>query len=110
MRKTSLEYTAFYNGIFLDYYGAPGLKSNVSPWPLFVDILNQRAAVPGSGDIPVVFTHSSDIAKFVVASLDLTKWREESFILGEKLTWHEFIGLAEDAKGTLSSPPMNPFA
>jgi hypothetical protein len=31
--------------------------------------------------------------------LDLAEWREESFVLGEKLTWHEFIRLAEDAKG-----------
>jgi hypothetical protein len=76
-----------------------GMKSNHPPWPLFVDILNERAAVPGFGDVPVVFTHSSDIVKFVVASLDLAQWREESFVLGEKLTWHEFIRLAEDAKG-----------
>jgi hypothetical protein len=50
-----------------------GMNSNQPPWPLFVDILNERAAVPGFGDVPVVFTHSSDIAKFVVASLDLAQ-------------------------------------
>ncbi|KGO66943.1 hypothetical protein PEX1_078190 [Penicillium expansum] len=100
VQKTSLEYTAFYNGIFLDYYAAPQLKSNISPWPLFVDILHESAAVPGSGDDLVVFTHSTDIAKFVVLSLDLAEWREESYVLGEKLTWNEFIRLAEGAKGS----------
>lgn len=94
-----MEYTAIYNGIFLDYYAAPQLKANIPPWPLFVDILHESAAVPGSGDDLVVFTHSTDIAKFVISSLDLPKWREESYILGEKFTWHEFIKLAEDAKG-----------
>ncbi|KAJ5592598.1 hypothetical protein N7537_009502 [Penicillium hordei] len=100
VKRTSLEYTAIYNGIFLDYYAAPQLKANIPPWPLFVDILHESAAVPGSGDDLVVFTHSTDIAKFVVSSLDLPKWREESYILGEKLTWHEIIKLAEDAKGS----------
>ncbi|OQD69701.1 hypothetical protein PENPOL_c002G08549 [Penicillium polonicum] len=100
VKKTSLEYTAIYNGILLDYYAAPQLKANIPPCPLFVDILHESAAVPGSGDDLVVFTHSIDIAKFVVSSLDLPEWREESYILGEKFTWHEFIKLAEDAKGT----------
>ncbi|KAJ5680747.1 hypothetical protein N7536_011886 [Penicillium majusculum] len=67
--------------------------------PLLCGRLGQPR-VPGSGDDLVVFTHSTDIAKFVVSSLDLPKWQEESYILGEKFTWHEFIKLAEDAKGS----------
>ncbi|CAI6092113.1 unnamed protein product [Clonostachys chloroleuca] len=38
------------------------------------DIANNAAAIPGSGDVPAVFTHTSDVARFVAASLDLDHW------------------------------------
>ncbi|KAH9216467.1 hypothetical protein DL95DRAFT_460057 [Leptodontidium sp. 2 PMI_412] len=100
VQKTSLEYTVFYNGIFLDYYGSPHFKSHVPAWPMFVDISHESAAIPGSGNELIVFTHSSDIAEFTVRSLDLLKWAKESYVIGEKLSWNEFVKLAEDAKGS----------
>lgn len=100
VQKTSLEYTIFYNGISLDYYGSPHFKSHIPAWPMFVDISHQSAAIPGSGNEPIAFTHSSDLAEFTVRSLDLKVWRKESYVVGEKLTWNEFVKLAEDAKGT----------
>ncbi|CZR61895.1 uncharacterized protein PAC_11792 [Phialocephala subalpina] len=103
VQKMSLEYTIFYNGIFLDYYGSPHFKSHVTAWPLFVDISHESAAIPCSGNELIVFTHSSDLAEFTVKSLDLKDWPKESYVIGEKLTWKEFVKLAEDAKGTYSS-------
>lgn len=67
---------------------------------MFVDISHQSAAIPGSGNELIVFTHSSDLADFTVRSLDLKNWPKESYVIGEKLTWNEFVKLAEDAKGT----------
>ena len=60
---------------------------------------NNAAAISGSGNTPVVFTHTIDVAKFVAASLDLDKWDKRFFVKGDKLTWNEFLQLAEKAKG-----------
>lgn len=103
LRKTkNVEYTVFHNGYFMDYWGFPGVKSNLirTPLVLFIDVANNTAAIPGSGNTPAVFTHTTDVARFVAASLDLPKWDEETFIYGDKVTWNEFLHLAEDAKGS----------
>ncbi|KAL6401271.1 hypothetical protein AUP68_15138 [Ilyonectria robusta] len=60
---------------------------------------NNTAAILGSGDVPVVFTHTADVAKFVAASLALSQWEPDTYVIGDKLTWHEFLPLAEAAKG-----------
>ncbi|KAF3403610.1 hypothetical protein F1880_009706 [Penicillium rolfsii] len=100
LEKTSLIYTAIYNGMFMDYYGSPLLKSNVRPFPMFIDILNKRAAIPGSGTEPIVFTHVLDIARFVVRMLELPAWPQKSYIIGDRVTLQEFIQIAEKARGT----------
>lgn len=99
LKKTSLEHTRFYMGFFLDYWGYPRVPTYQTPMIMAVDIENEVAALPGSGNTPVSFVHSSDIAKFVAASLDLPKWDEQSYILGEKVTWSEFVKIAEEVKG-----------
>lgn len=96
---TSLEYTAVYNGYFSDYFVAPLVKSFMDPMALFLDIPNNYAAIPGSGDVPVAFTHTFDVAKYVVALQGLPKWGKESTIIGDKVTMNEFVHLAEQAKG-----------
>jgi nucleoside-diphosphate-sugar epimerase len=60
------------------------------------------AAIPGSGETPVAFTHTNDIAKFVVASLDLPHWPREGWIVGDKVTWNEVLEMAESVKGKSS--------
>jgi nucleoside-diphosphate-sugar epimerase len=103
LEKISLEYTAFYNGIFMDYYGSPLLQSHVGPFPIFVDIQNKQAALPGSGTEFVVFTRVLDIARFVVRSLDLSDWPKKSYIIGDRITLQDFVKLAEKARGIVQS-------
>ncbi|KAH6995317.1 hypothetical protein EDB80DRAFT_755383 [Ilyonectria destructans] len=67
---------------------------------MVLDIPNKAAAIPGSGNTPVVFIYTADVAKFVVASLDLEKWEQVSYVTGDRVTWNEFLHLAEEAKGT----------
>lgn len=67
--------------------------------PLVVDMAANAAAIPGSGDVPVVFTHTFDIARFIPALLTLPKWEKESYIIGDKVTWNEFLQIVEEAKG-----------
>jgi hypothetical protein len=100
LQNTSLEYTTVINGFFLDYYVQPYIKSYLSPLTLAIDIANKAAAIPGSGNIPVVFTHTFDISKFVVALLSQSSWEDESYIIGDKITLNEFLAIAEEARGT----------
>ncbi|KAF0316086.1 hypothetical protein GQ607_016695 [Colletotrichum asianum] len=79
LKSTSLEWTAVYNGYFLDYFGTPKVKS-------YMD------------DVPVVFTHSFDVARLVAALLEKSKWPAETYIIGDKVTFHEMLRLAEEVK------------
>ncbi|KAL0938320.1 nmra-like family protein [Colletotrichum truncatum] len=95
-----LEYAVVHNGFFLDYWGLQAEKSHMSPFTLFIDIPNNAAAIPGSGNVPAAFTHTTDVAKFVAAALDLKKWDTDLYIVGDKVTFNEFLQYAEKAKGT----------
>ncbi|KAK7421216.1 hypothetical protein QQX98_002346 [Neonectria punicea] len=99
-KTTSLEWTTILNGFFLDYFGMPKVKSYLQPTTLVLDIAHNVAGIPGSGDVPVVFTHSFDVAKYTARLLGLEKWEKESYVIGDKVTWNEFRKLAEEAKGT----------
>lgn len=66
---------------------------------MVVDIENRAAAIPGSGDVPVTFTYSYDAARFVAALLDEPLWDKESKIIGDTVTWNEFLRIAEEVTG-----------
>ena len=66
---------------------------------LIVDLENNKAAIPGEGNTKLVFTHTSTIAAFVAASLDLETWPEETFIEGDRKTINEVVAIAEKVKG-----------
>ncbi|KAL2825263.1 hypothetical protein BJY01DRAFT_256292 [Aspergillus pseudoustus] len=100
LKASDLEWTIFHNGIFLDYFGGPGMKSYLKPNVFAIDIANKVAAIPGTGDVPVTFTYTFDLAQFVVASLDLDLWEEESRVVGDEVTWNQFVRLAEEVAGS----------
>ncbi|OQE24241.1 hypothetical protein PENFLA_c010G03236 [Penicillium flavigenum] len=97
---TSLEYTLVSNGFFLDYFGMPKVKSYLNHKLVFaVDVANNVAAIPGSGDVPIVFTHTFDVAKFVASLVSVPDWPERSTVIGDKKSWNEFVAIAEEVKG-----------
>jgi nucleoside-diphosphate-sugar epimerase len=102
----SLQHTRFINGTFMDYLSTPSsaIPSNMRLISLFLDVHNNRAVIPGSGDVPAVFTHSSDVGKFVAAALDLVEWPEKSVIIGEKITLNSLVSVVEKIKGTSPIP------
>ncbi|KAI8680826.1 NAD(P)-bd-dom domain-containing protein [Fusarium sp. Ph1] len=100
LEGTNLEWTIVCNGFFLDYWGMPKVKSYLSPMTLFIDAASKEAAIPGSGNTPVVFTYSHDVAKFTAALLTLDKWEKKSYVIGTKLSLNEFLQLAEEVRGT----------
>ncbi|CAH0051322.1 unnamed protein product [Clonostachys solani] len=100
LRTTSLEWTEIAPGYFADFWGMPFIETHLTPMSPVIDMKNNVAAIPGSGDEPVAFSYSLDVAKVVARLLDLPQWQETTFIVGDKLTWNEFLKIAEDAKGT----------
>lgn len=101
LRKTGHEWTTYLNGFFLDYFATPSLKSYTKRNVITLDIENKVAAIPGTGNDLITFTYTFDVAKYIVASLDLAKWPEGSRIVGGQMTWKEFLKLAEEARGAL---------
>jgi len=101
VRETNLEWTEVRNGLFTDFYVAPKVKSYISPLPLVLDIQGNAAGIPGTGNEPLVFTYTFDIAKYVTELvLDSKPWGRVSVIVGDKITWNEFVKISEEVKGT----------
>lgn len=99
--SSDLEWTVFHTGFFMDYFGMPKLPSYLAPLVLLIDMPGNAATIPGDGNTPVTFTHTSDVGKFVAASVDLESWDRVSVIIGDKMTINEAVKLAEAAKGEL---------
>lgn len=100
LAASGLEYTAVINGLFLDYFASPKVKTYLGSFPIVLDIANNTAAIPASGDVPIVFTYSFDIGIFVAKLLGQEQWPLESVIIGDKLSWNQFLSIAEEVKGT----------
>ncbi|KAH7144174.1 nmrA-like family protein [Dactylonectria estremocensis] len=99
LEKTSLEWAVVNNGTFLDYYAPPTLKSHYKHGTVVLDIPNAAAGIPGTGDEPQTFTYTFDVARFTIAALDLPSWPRQLRIVGDTLTYNEFVKLAEAARG-----------
>ncbi|KAH7176735.1 hypothetical protein EDB81DRAFT_898175 [Dactylonectria macrodidyma] len=91
--------TVVQNGYFMDYWGVPVVKSYMQPSTSVLDIPNAAAGIPGTGNEPIIFSHTTDVAKFVAALLDSDEWDPVSYVVGDKLTWNEFLRLAEEVRG-----------
>lgn len=67
----------------------------------FVDIAACQATIPGTGEERVVWSHTRDVARFVsrVLSLPLGEWKEHSWIISDKVTFHQILAAAEKARG-----------
>jgi hypothetical protein len=101
LENSSLEYTLFSHGLFMDYYGLPRIKSYMSPWVFAVDMANRVAGIPGSGDGKAVYTYSGDVARFVVATLGLPpgSWRKHSIMIGDRQSLNQVLRIAESVRG-----------
>ncbi|KAH7084445.1 hypothetical protein FB567DRAFT_593917 [Paraphoma chrysanthemicola] len=100
LSKTSLQYTSVINGFFLDYFGIPHTKTYLGAFPLVLDIPSAHASIPGTGNTPIAFTYTFDIGRYVAQTLlPNPVWAEDSIIVGDKLSWTEFLAIAEDVTG-----------
>ncbi|KAJ0122445.1 hypothetical protein J7T55_002958 [Diaporthe amygdali] len=99
LEETSLEWAVVHNGTFLDYFAPPALKTYHPHSVLVLDMEHNAAGIPGDGNTLVTFTYTMDVARFVVAAVDLEKWPRELRIIGDELTFNEFVAIAEEVKG-----------
>jgi hypothetical protein len=67
----------------------------------FVDIEACQATIPGTGEEQVVWTHRTDLAKFVSRAISMAPgtWQEHSWIVGDKVTFHQILVAAEKVRG-----------
>lgn len=82
----------------MDYF-VPGLPTHVNRYPMFVDVDNNAAGIPGTGNEPAYFTWTHDIGRYVAALLTLPKWDEKYFIVGDNRSWNSIVEIAEEKKG-----------
>lgn len=68
----------------------PHIKPHLSPNVIAVDLANNMTAIPGTGNVPVMFTYTFHLARFIVAALDSEEWSQTMKIVGDTVTWNEF--------------------
>ncbi|KAL4876252.1 hypothetical protein BJY04DRAFT_210682 [Aspergillus karnatakaensis] len=100
LEHTSLEYTLFSTGQFLDYLVAPRVPTPLTvAAPMWIDLQNNYAVIPGDGTTPVAQTHTSDVARYVAALLSLPRWEKKYYLIGDRSSIAEQVRLAEEIKG-----------
>ncbi|WYZ35333.1 hypothetical protein EsH8_I_001609 [Colletotrichum jinshuiense] len=99
LEKTNLEWTSFNVGWFLEYYGMPHVETYMQQTTFVVDMANRHASIPGDGKQMMTFTYTKDVAKYVVEALGLRVWDRTTYVIGDKMTWEEFVKIAEEARG-----------
>ncbi|KAI9152348.1 transporter [Paramyrothecium foliicola] len=98
--KYPKEMEIIHNGTFLNYFFPPtGFKTFYNHGAVVLDVPNAAAGILGTGNEPMVFTYTLDVAKFVEAALDLEQWPAELRITGTRLTFNELVAMAEEARG-----------
>ncbi|KAK6207982.1 hypothetical protein QIS74_13063 [Colletotrichum tabaci] len=99
LSKTELKTTRFANGIFMDYFGQPGIPSTLRPFRWAVDVPSRRAAIPGTGEEALTVTYSRDVGRFVARLMDDEEWCEYSNVSGSDTCLNEIVAIAEGLTG-----------
>jgi nucleoside-diphosphate-sugar epimerase len=103
LRSSHIDFTRVILGWYSDYFDMPHYKSNMKPFYYALDFQNRKAVLPGDGEAPVTFMHSTDVAKYIAAMLDeQKKWPELSPFATDKLTWNKVVEIAERVTGESS--------
>lgn len=77
----------------------PHFHSHLSPLLWSIDVQNRRAVITGSGNDVISLTHSNDVARFIVRSLESEDWPEYSIVVGSEVTLNEALAKIQDVRG-----------
>ena len=113
-KQCGMEYTVFTCGIFYERF-APGgmsafqigLSSAISGEGDYVmNLRTARAQIPyynaAGQPVYVCMTSAKDVARFVVAALDLPHWPAECRMRGDRMSLSQVVAIGEHLRGKLS--------
>lgn len=101
--QSAVKWTLVNQGWLGDYFVLPINASGTyirpfpSGWP--IDYGQKTARVIDSGEQPVTFTASRDMAKAVTRLIAHEEWPDHTYVFGETTTWNKAIAKAEKAYG-----------
>ncbi|KAL1964159.1 hypothetical protein VTN77DRAFT_7247 [Rasamsonia byssochlamydoides] len=107
LRNSGMEYTVFACGIFYERFGPGGMAalqlghgtSIAGEGDYLMDIRHRSAQIPcrdASGqEVYICMTSAEDVARFVVAALDLPEWPSEFRMFGERMTAGDVVKTVE---------------
>ncbi|KAK4866456.1 hypothetical protein LT330_008388 [Penicillium expansum] len=98
IEKTTLEYTYFCCGMFMDYYGMPHIESPLRPTYSILDLQYNIIYIPGDGSATMAMTMAKDVGRYVAAAVDLPEWPRVLNIIGSQLTVKCLANLAIEAR------------
>lgn len=106
-----MRFTVFTCGVLYERF-APGgmaasqigLRSNIGQeGDYLMDFRNRRAQIPylntAGQPATICMTSAHDVARMVVAALDLPSWPREFRLRGERLTVRDVVAIAEEVQG-----------
>ncbi|KAL4773072.1 hypothetical protein BDW60DRAFT_185479 [Aspergillus nidulans var. acristatus] len=97
--SSTLQFTRVIPGFFMDYWGMPHVKTQLSPMTIAVDMANCEAAIPGDGNDIIAMTYSYDMARFIARLLESEKWEEFSVVVGDEITYNQLVKIGERVRG-----------
>jgi nucleoside-diphosphate-sugar epimerase len=116
---TGMRFTVFTCGVLYERF-APGgmvasqigLLSNIGrEGDYLIDFRRRRAQIPyhnaAGQPATICMTSAADVARFVVAALDLPAWPREFRMRGERMTVRDLVAVAESVQGERSLIPSH---
>ena len=111
LQNTGMEYTVFACGIFYERFAPGGMATlqlghgtNIAgEGDYLMDVRRRTAQIPyrdAPGEaVYICMTSAEDVARFVVAALDLPEWPREFRMFGERMTAEDIVKTAEIMSG-----------
>ncbi|GFF79742.1 isoflavone reductase homolog P3 [Aspergillus udagawae] len=99
LQKSHLQYTRVIPGFFMDYWGMPVVRTNLTPCTFGINIQHCQAAIPGDGNDVMCMTYTYDMAAFLLRLLDVEDWPEFSIVVGDEVTYNQLLEMAEEIRG-----------
>lgn len=99
LQKSHLQYTRVIPGFFMDYWGMPVVRTNLTPYIFGINIQHCQAAIPGDGNDVICMTYTYDMAAFLIRLLDVADWPEFSIMVGDEVTYNQLLEMAEEIRG-----------
>ncbi|KAI3538315.1 hypothetical protein CSPX01_09670 [Colletotrichum filicis] len=89
--------------VAVDYDDRTSLQTTLETHEIHTVISALALHIIGVGQAQINLIQAADksnyVAKFVVEALDLATWEHDTYLIGDEMTWEEFIAIAEEARG-----------